>query len=148
MARPIGWRWPAICERQPGMTAPSDHRLCPPHPAVDRASPGRWRARVDLFITSGRERLAALGVVLVLGFMLGVLALVLFPGLSQTVVAGDTMTLDTRVLLWLRQFQGPVVDIVARVLSAMGSEVLAVLGSCCWSSSSGGVAGGRPWRSW
>src|SRR5215212_6537018 len=111
------------------MTAPSQ----PPvtvlrDPAVDRASPGRWRTRVDLFITSGRERLAALGVVLVLGFMLGVLALVLFAGLSQTVVAGDTMTLDTRVLLWLRQFQGPVVDIVARVLSAMGSEVLAVLG--------------------
>src|SRR5215210_8043709 len=103
------------------MTAPSQR---PPgvlrDPSVDQASPGRWRARVSLFMTSGRERLAALGVVLILGFLLGVLALALFAGLSQNVAAGETMVLDTRVLVWLRQFQGPAVDVAARVASAMG----------------------------
>jgi undecaprenyl-diphosphatase len=115
------------------MTAPTQPPAQPPatelrDPTVDRASPGRWRARLDLLVTSGKERLAALGVVLVLGFVLGVLALLVFADLSENVAAGQTMFLDTAVLLWLRQLQGPVVDVVARTLSALGSEVVAVVG--------------------
>jgi undecaprenyl-diphosphatase len=97
-------------------------------PSVDQASPARWRARLQLLLTNGRERLAALGIVLVLGFLFGVLALVFFADLSQDMARGDTMALDTAVLVWLRQFQGAVVDVLARAASAMGSEVLAVVG--------------------
>ena len=97
-------------------------------PTLAQASPAGWRARVLTLTSTGRDRLAALGLVLVLGFVAGVVALLLFAGLADDVTEGQTMAIDTAALVWLRQFQSAAVDVFARVCSAMGSEALAVIG--------------------
>ncbi len=98
-----------------------------PDPILARASPAGWRAWLIVLATSGRERLAALGLALTLGLLLGGLALVVFASVAEDVAEGETERLDTAVLVWLQQLQSPVVDVVARASSAMGSEVVGVL---------------------
>jgi undecaprenyl-diphosphatase len=101
--------------------------MAAPDPTVDRASPAGWRARLDRLVHGGRDRLAAMVIALMLGFGVGAAALLFFALLADDVAEGETLQLDMTVLLWLRQFESPTLDVVARVFSALGSEVLAVL---------------------
>jgi undecaprenyl-diphosphatase len=96
-------------------------------PILAQASPSGWRAWLIALATSGRDRLAALGLALVLGFLAGGLALVVFAAIADDVSDGETERLDNAVLTWLQQFQSATVDVTARAASAMGSEVLGVL---------------------
>src|SRR6266496_1034506 len=93
-----------------------------PDPILAQASPAGWRAWLIVLATSGRERLAALGLALTLGLLLGGLALVVFASVAEDVAEGETERLDTAVLVWLQQLQSPVVDVVARASSARSEE--------------------------
>jgi undecaprenyl-diphosphatase len=86
-----------------------------------------WRAWLTDILLRGKGQLARLGLALVLGFGLGVGALVLFADLAEDVMARDTLALDNGVLAWLQQFRSPALDTLMRGLSLMGSEGIAVL---------------------
>jgi membrane-associated phospholipid phosphatase len=73
------------------------------------------------------QRIAAFGPAVVLGFLGGVLALVGFADLSENVMSQQTMHLDYAVLFWLRQAHAPILDALALVASAFGTEILAVV---------------------
>ena len=96
-------------------------------PTVAAASSRRWRAWLLDLIRFGKAQLAALGLTLVLGFSGALLALFLFGELADEVMEQETQQLDNGVLASLLQVQSPNLDLTARVVSALGSEVLAVL---------------------
>jgi membrane-associated phospholipid phosphatase len=96
-------------------------------PTVAAASPSGWRAWLQDLIFHGRTRLAASGLALSLGFAAALLALFLFAYLADDVMEQETEYLDTAVLYALRQIHSPSLDVAARVISAFGAEVLAVL---------------------
>ena len=105
------------------MEAPSTRR----DPTVAAASPARWRAWLLDLVLFGRRRLAALSLALVLGFSGAILALIAFALLAEEVAEQETQRVDTAVLATLVQLQSPGLDLVARGISALGAEVLAVL---------------------
>lgn len=96
-------------------------------PTVATASPGRWRQWLLALGASGWGGLVQLGVTLLLGLAAGLLALFSFAALADAVMERDTQRLDDSALAWFRRFSSPVLDLAARVASAMGSEVVAVL---------------------
>jgi undecaprenyl-diphosphatase len=99
----------------------------PADPTVARASPAGWRAWLFALVLRGWDRLAALGLALLLGFGAGLLALYWFALLAEEVMERDTALLDDAVLAALRQFQSPVADAAAHVISFLGSEMVAIL---------------------
>jgi membrane-associated phospholipid phosphatase len=124
------------------MEAPSTRR----EPTVAAASPARWRAWLRDLVLYGKKQLAALGLALTLGFAGALLALYLFALLADDVMEQETEQLDTMVLLALRQLQSPTLDLAARVISAFGAEILAVLlvvllGVFAWQRRWGAAAG-------
>jgi undecaprenyl-diphosphatase len=96
-------------------------------PTVAAATPAGWRNWLFNLFHFGRRRLAELGLTLSLGFASALLALYLFAGLADEVAERETHQLDDAVLVWLAQWQSPGLDLAARVVSALGSELLAVL---------------------
>ena len=99
----------------------------PRDPTVAQASPRGWRAWGLALLAHGKKRLLALGLTLVAGFGMGLLALYWFAALAEEVVEGDTAALDGAVLVMLRQFSSPVADTLAHVVSFCGSELVAIL---------------------
>jgi undecaprenyl-diphosphatase len=97
-------------------------------PTVARHSPrGWWRWLVSL-ARFEPWRIEASGLALLLGFVLGVMALALFAWIAEDVARQQTVQLDDAVLAWLRQRQSPTLDVVAQAVSRFGSEgVLAFL---------------------
>ena len=93
-------------------------------PLVARAEPRTWRHWATALAHSSRQRLAALGLVLVLGFLLGLGSLAVFATLAGEVAEQETARLDTAVLLWLHQFASPGLDLAAQAISLLGSELL------------------------
>ena len=71
--------------------------------------------------------LRELGLALALEFAAGLLALCLFVELTEVVMSQESAQLDTAVLTWLQRFSSPTLDTLARAVSAMGSEGLAVI---------------------
>jgi undecaprenyl-diphosphatase len=96
-------------------------------PTVASASPARWRAWLLYLVEHGRDRLAALGLALGLGLGAALLALYLFAALADEVMEQETLLVDYTVLAVLRLVESPVLDTAALVISALGSEILAVL---------------------
>jgi membrane-associated phospholipid phosphatase len=96
-------------------------------PSVARASSATWWAWVCWLVTRGRERLAALGLTLVAGFVVGLLVLYAFAHLADEVMEHETQQLDNLVLHTLRQFSSPPLDALAYFVSFLGSEVVVVL---------------------
>jgi membrane-associated phospholipid phosphatase len=96
-------------------------------PAVAAASPAGWRAWGDALLAFGKRRLAALGLALSLGLASALLTLLLFAYLAEEVMGRETEQLDTAVLMALRRVRSPSLDLAAGFVSALGSEVLAVL---------------------
>jgi hypothetical protein len=99
----------------------------PRDPAIAQASPRGWRAWGLALLAHGKKRLLALGVTLIAGFGMGLLALYWFAELAEEVAEGDTAAFDGAVLVMLRQFSSPVADTVAHVVSFFGSELVAIL---------------------
>jgi membrane-associated phospholipid phosphatase len=96
-------------------------------PAVSTASPSEWRTWLTSQAQVGMGALARLGLVLVVGFVLGVVALLGFSHLASEVMERETESIDLAALAWLRQLHSPALDTLARIVSALGSEVLVAL---------------------
>ena len=94
---------------------------------VARARSRRWQAWLLSLVLYGKRRLAAVGLALVLGFATGLGALLLFAELADEVMEQQTQQLDNAVLAALLRFHSPGLDLAARLVSALGSEVLAAL---------------------
>lgn len=105
-------------------------RLPAPHddqdPTVAAANPRGWHIWLLELAHTGKQRLSALGLTLLLGFGVGVFALYLFTSLAEEVLERETEQLDAVVLAGLRQFASPTLDTAAVAASALGSEGLAV----------------------
>jgi undecaprenyl-diphosphatase len=71
---------------------------------------------------------AEVGLALVLGFAAGVVALVGFAWLAEAVLASQTQQLDNTTLAFLRQIASPALDLLAGLVSLLGSEVVLWLG--------------------
>lgn len=95
-------------------------------PTVAAASQGGWRAWLLGLLANGKSRLGAVGLTLALGFGAGLLSLYLFADVAEDVKAQESMWFDNGVLAWLHQFSSPTLDLLARVVSMLGSELLAV----------------------
>jgi undecaprenyl-diphosphatase len=96
-------------------------------PLVAAAPPRDWRAWLVALIRTGRVRLGSAALVLAAAIAAGAGLLVLFGTLADEVFEGDTMAVDQSVYLWLRRGATPAADNVARLVSAMGSEVVGAL---------------------
>lgn len=95
-------------------------------PTVASASETGWRQWLASLLASGKSRLGTVGLTLALGFGAGLLSLYLFADLAEDVKAQESAQLDGSVLGWLRQFSSPTLDLLAQIVSLLGSEVLAV----------------------
>ncbi len=109
------------------MRRAADERDIEREPTVARASTTTWRRWLSTLLTYGRQRLAALGLTLVLGFLLGLGALFAFAALAEDVAHSETMQMDNAVLAWLHQLSSPELDALARGISLLGSQGLAVI---------------------
>ena len=80
-----------------------------------------------LLLTRGRQRVAALGLMLVRGFAAGLMALYGFAHLADEVMEQETQHVDELVLHTVRQVSSPPLDAIAYFLSFVGAELVAVL---------------------
>lgn len=96
------------------------------NPSVAAAPPRYWRNWVIHLLAAGKSRIAGLGVVLVVGFLLGLGAIAGFATLAENVAEQSTQQLDNAVLASLTRYSSPALDSAAAAMSFMGSE--AVLG--------------------
>ncbi|HYY88286.1 MAG TPA: phosphatase PAP2 family protein [Chloroflexota bacterium] len=97
-------------------------------PRVDAAGDDAWGGWAREVAAREPERVAGFGLALVLGFVSGVAALVGFAWLSQQMLGHQTQQLDDATLAALRQFSSPLLEVVARGASLLGSEVVLGLG--------------------
>jgi undecaprenyl-diphosphatase len=93
-------------------------------PTVASASPTRWRLWLSELVHFHKRLLGAISLTLLLGFGAAGLAFYLFADLANEVMDQETQALDLSVLHGLRQFASPTLDMLARALSVMGSEVV------------------------
>jgi undecaprenyl-diphosphatase len=98
-------------------------------PEVGIADASREKLRVCLDDLRGRTtaRIAAFGLVLALGIVIGVAALALFIKLADEVMDNETPAFDAASLSWLSQFMSPVTDMLMEGVSLMGAQVLGVV---------------------
>ncbi|MGE3908873.1 MAG: phosphatase PAP2 family protein [Chloroflexota bacterium] len=96
-------------------------------PTVAQASPAAWYAWIVTLARFGRRQIAALGLTLGIGLAVALLSLYLFAAIAEDVMEQETRQLDNTVLSALRQVQSPALDQVAWFVSALGSEILAVI---------------------
>ena len=99
----------------------------PQPPSVAAAPPQDWQRWLRWLAERGRSTLAALGLVLVGGLMLGAGALFLFARLADEVLERDSLALDQGVLLALQSHANPEFNRAALALSLLGAQGLAVL---------------------
>ena len=88
--------------------------------------PGKWRTWLLHLTRFGQQCLAAFGLALLIGFGAVVAALMVFAFIADDVMEQETQHIDDAVLVWLRQFSSPNLDLVAWIFSALGSELVAV----------------------
>lgn len=96
-------------------------------PTVDRAPRSAWARHLALLAGPHRQRVGRSGLVVVLGFLVSVLAIASFAGLAWLVRANAAVGVDLSVLAWMQAHDAPGLETLARVVSALGSEVVAVL---------------------
>ena len=96
-------------------------------PLVASGSGASWAAWLRLLLTAARVRLAEAGALLLGALVAGAAALWLFGALADEVTEGETAALDQGVATALRATATTSRDVAARLVSALGSEVVAVL---------------------
>lgn len=96
-------------------------------PTLARATPHQWRAWLADLLHTGMQRVGRAGLLLLLAFGAGGLAVYGFLAVADEVTEGETARLDAAVLTWLQQFSSPVLDGMMWALSALGSEVVLIL---------------------
>jgi undecaprenyl-diphosphatase len=111
------------------VTPVSDEQRGQLDPTVATSSGTGWRNWIARLARDGSERIAAFGVVVVMGFVLGVAAIYFFAWLAEEVLDQSTMALDSAATASLLQFRSPALDSVMRTMSLFGSEVVVVAGA-------------------
>ena len=96
-------------------------------PTTQPVTPRRWRRILADVRAPGANRLEAVGVTLVLGFLLGALALYVFSDVAEGVAGNESQGLDQAVLAWLQGFANPQLDSFAVVMSTFGTLGVTVL---------------------
>ncbi len=96
-------------------------------PTVAAASPGGWWAWLQALFAHAKGRLAGASLLLAGALFVEAAALWFFGDLAGEVMEGETQSLDQGVFQFLRSFASPSGDEFARLVSAMGSEVVALL---------------------
>lgn len=96
-------------------------------PVVATGSGAAWTAWLRHLLTAARGRLAGAGALLLGALVVGAAALWLFGAVADEVTEGETAVLDQGVASALRGVATPSLDEAARLVSALGSEVVAVL---------------------
>lgn len=97
-------------------------------PTVDAASDRNWQRWATQLGHRDPERVAAFGLVAGIGFLAAIVALFAFAWLANQMLGQATLQLDDATLSYLRQYSSPTLDVVARLLSLMGSEVVSAVG--------------------
>lgn len=125
------WNPVAIVTGLPGADGPDAAELSSGASAIQdpltAAAPAEgWAAWSQALLRGGRDRLAGFGLVVVLGFGLGLAALSFFAKLADEVLERETQQLDEAVLAWFRQFASPPLDVTMRAITSLGSEAVAV----------------------
>jgi undecaprenyl-diphosphatase len=111
------------------MPASAQHRVdSGSDPVVDERSPSGWRSWLLELAEHQRTRVAEFGAILVAGFVAAVLLLNAFAWLASEVLEQDTLAADLATLHFLQQFSSPQLTLLAEVVSAMGSEIVLILG--------------------
>jgi membrane-associated phospholipid phosphatase len=103
---------------------PRRHEKCPKAGAMGEMDP---EERPSPSAGNLQRRLAGLSLSLVVGLLLGVVALYVFAALAEDVAGRETQVLDGAVLAALQQYHSPTLDLVALVVSAMGEVGLVVV---------------------
>src|SRR5438552_4189855 len=98
-------------------------------PTFEAAPLRGWRRWARRLVSREPERLAGFGGAVAAGFLLSLVLMYAFIWLADQVLEQETTALDQAAAQFARQFSSPQMDIVAQVLSLMGSEVVFVAGS-------------------
>jgi membrane-associated phospholipid phosphatase len=67
---------------------------------------------------------SAVGLVLIVGLALAAAALIGFANLAESVLEGETLTIDERILLWVDSIATPTLDVVALEITSLGSPAV------------------------
>ena len=122
---PLAWslgdsrlRDPAPVPMEPTDLTSTDQEPRPP--PEEPAALGRWNILHRLRVAV-RSLYAAGGILLIAGLIAAVLALWALAGLTEEVLAGETLRMDVRALNWLAQYTTPRRDIRALEITSLGS---------------------------
>src|SRR5438067_12473072 len=96
-------------------------------PAEPASSRGLRRWLVELGHTE-QGRVAEFGAIVVAGFLAAVVLLYAFAWLANEVLDHETQALDLATRTFLQRFSSPELTLAAQVVSAMGSQLVFVLG--------------------
>ena len=96
-------------------------------PVVSAAPAGGWRTWFRSLVATAKGRLAGASALLLATLLLDAAALALFGHLADEVMEGETKAVDTSLFLYFRSIASPGLDELARLVSAMGSEVVGLL---------------------
>jgi membrane-associated phospholipid phosphatase len=110
------------------VTTTSDEPRGQLDPTVATSSESGWRRWAAQLGRDDPERIAGFGVVVGLGFVLGVGAIYFFAWLADQVLEQETTALDSAATAFVLQFKSPWLDTVMPIISLFGSEVVFVLG--------------------
>ena len=101
----------------------------PLDPTVEARSPSGWRRWIEDLGHYEQARVAEFSAILLVGFIAAAVLLYAFAWIASEVLEQDTEHLDLAVLTFLQGFSSPGLTLVARGLSAMGSQVIVVVGA-------------------
>jgi undecaprenyl-diphosphatase len=96
-------------------------------PVVATGSGAAWAAWLRQLLSAGRARLAGAAALVLGALAIGAAALWVFGAIADEVSEGDTAAVDGAVAAALRGIASPALDELARIVSALGSEAVAVL---------------------
>jgi membrane-associated phospholipid phosphatase len=97
-------------------------------PTVDAESPRGWRHFLEQLGHYEQARLAEFSTIVIGGFVLAAVLLYAFSWLATEVLQQETQALDMSTLNYLQSFSSPGLTLAANLVSAMGSQVVIVVG--------------------
>jgi membrane-associated phospholipid phosphatase len=110
-------------------TATEEERHRDEDPLVEAHSQAAWRRWLNELGRDDPESVAGFGVVVGLGFVLGIAAMYAFLWLADEVLEHETTALDASASALILRWQSPAMDVVMRTVSMFGSEVIWLLGA-------------------
>ncbi len=97
-------------------------------PAVASASGYGWQRWATALARREQERLAGFGAIVILGFLAGAAAVYGFTWLAGEMLEHETNQMDIAAASFIQQWRSPTLDVIARIITLFGSEIVLVLG--------------------